>query len=292
MTFGCARFRMGRVVGSTGGRNGKGSFGAISTEAPDSAGRSSGRAWKGMEGRSVIVTGAAHGIGLAIATRMARAGERVLMVDVDPLVKSQCQALHQEGHPATAAVADVTDATAVEGFVGALVEKTGRVDVLVNNAGITGGAKPTWEYAPDEWSRVFAVNLTGPFLCCRSVVPRMLRQGGGRIVNVASISGKEGNPNMAAYSSSKAALIGFTKSLAKEVATRNVFVNCVTPAVIETEILQQLNEETVGYMLQRIPMGRPGQPSEVAELVAWLASDACSFSTGAVFDISGGRATY
>ena len=240
----------------------------------------------------MIVTGAARGIGLAITRRMARDGDHVLMVDLDPVVNSRSEALNQDGLHATGLVADVTDASAVEDLVRAFEEQTGRIDVLVNNAGITGPAKPSWEYEPEEWSRVYAVNLMAPFLCCRSVVPRMLARGGGRIVNVASISGKEGNPNMAAYSSSKAALIGFTKSLAKELATQNVYVNCVTPAVIETEILRQLNEQAVSYMLQRIPMGRPGQPEEVAELVAWLASAACSFSTGAVFDISGGRATY
>lgn len=240
----------------------------------------------------MVITGAARGIGLAIATRMARDGDHVLMVDIDPVVAGRSRTLAEKGLHATDAIADVTDPDAVERVIGGFADQTGRLDVLVNNAGITGPAKPSWEYEPEEWARVYAVNLTAPFLCCRAVVPRMLAQGAGRIVNVASISGKEGNPNMAAYSSSKAALIGFTKSLAKELATRNIAVNCVTPAVIETEILQQLNEEAVSYMLQRIPMGRPGQPEEVAEMVAWLASDACSFSTGAVFDISGGRATY
>ncbi len=164
--------------------------------------------------------------------------------------------------------------------------------MLVNNAGIAGTAARVASYPLAEWRRIMAVNLDGVFFCCQAVLPHMLERGAGRIVNIASISGKEGNPNMSAYSTSKAGVIGFTKALAKEVATQGILVNCVTPAVIETDILQQLTKEAVGYMVAKIPMGRTGQPAEVASLVSWLASKECTFSTGAVFDISGGRATY
>src|SRR5205823_10290704 len=168
----------------------------------------------------------------------------------------------------------------------------GRINALVNNAGVTGPSMPLQDYPDDEWRRVLAVDLDGTFNCCKAVLPHMLGAGSGRIVNVASIAGKDGNPNMCAYSAAKAAVIGLTKSLGKELATSGILVNCVTPAVIETELLRELTDEAVKYMLQRVPMGRPGKVDEVAALVAWLASEACSFSTGAVFDISGGRATY
>jgi len=164
--------------------------------------------------------------------------------------------------------------------------------VLVNNAGITGGNAPVWELAPEVWRDVLEVNLTGPFLTCRAIVPHMLERGYGRIVNVASIAGKEGNPNASHYSASKAGLMALTKSLAKELAPRNVVVNCVTPAAARTEIFSQMKQEHVDYMLSRIPMGRFLEPAEIAALVCWLATEECSFSTGAVFDISGGRATY
>jgi 2-dehydro-3-deoxy-L-rhamnonate dehydrogenase (NAD+) len=164
--------------------------------------------------------------------------------------------------------------------------------VLVNNAGITGGNKPSWEFTPEEWRRVIDVDLTGVFLCCRAVVPLMLPRGYGRIVNVASIAGKEGNPNAAHYSAAKAGVIAYTKALGKELATRGVLVNCVTPAVIETEILKQMTPEHIQYMLSKIPMGRFGKVEEAAALVAWLCTADCSFTTGGVFDLSGGRATY
>jgi 3-oxoacyl-[acyl-carrier protein] reductase len=166
------------------------------------------------------------------------------------------------------------------------------VDILVNNAGITGGNKKTWEFTPDEWQQVLQVNLFGVFLCCRALVPKMIEQGYGRIVNIASIAGKEGNPNASHYSASKAGVIALTKSLAKETARSGVIVNCITPAVIETDILKQMSQEHIDYMLSKIPMGRFGLKEEAAAMVAWLCSSDCSFSTGAVFDLSGGRATY
>ena len=187
---------------------------------------------------------------------------------------------------------DVTDEQAIALGLESIIDCWGRIDILVNNAGIAGPAKPTWEYTEAEWRRVIDIDLIGVFLMCRSVVPHLLEAGRGRIVNIASISGKEGNPNMSAYSSAKAGVIGFTKSLGKELATRDILVNCVTPAVIETEILSQLTPEAVEYMVSRIPMGRTGRPEEVAALVSWLSSEECSFTTGGVFDISGGRATY
>jgi 3-oxoacyl-[acyl-carrier protein] reductase len=168
----------------------------------------------------------------------------------------------------------------------------GGIDVLVNNAGISGPNMPTWEYPLEDWRRVLDINLTGVFLCCRAIVPHMIASGYGRIVNVASVAGKEGNPNAPAYSASKAAVIALTKSLGKELARTGVVVNCVTPAAVRTAIFDQMSEEHVQFMLSKIPMGRFGQVDEVAALVGWLCTEECSFSTGAVFDLSGGRATY
>jgi 3-oxoacyl-[acyl-carrier protein] reductase len=244
--------------------------------------------------RVAIVTGAAQGIGKAIASRLVHGGYTVCVADIDGNGAFET-ALAIAGDNAVNAFAvrvDVCDTESTRELARLVVERAGRIDVLVNNAGIAGRAAPLNEYPEPEWARVLAVNLTGVFNCCRTVLPSMLAQGSGRIVNVASIAGKEGNPNMCAYSASKAGVIGLTKSLAKEVATRGILVNCVTPAVIETGILSQLTDEAVKYMVSKIPMSRVGQPEEVAELVAWLASDQCTFSTGAVFDISGGRATY
>lgn len=227
--------------------------------------------------KTAIITGGAKGIGRAIAERLARDGFAVAVADADP---------------AAAFVTDVSDPASVARMTAAVLEKFGSIDVLVNNAGIAGMSKPVHEYPDEEWRRVLAVDLDGVFYCSKAVLPHMLARGSGRIVNIASISGKEGNPNMAAYSAAKAGVIGFTKALGKEVATKGIYVNCVTPAVIETEILKQVTKETVNYMVSKIPMGRVGQPEEVAALVSWLASEECSFSTAAVFDLSGGRATY
>ena len=241
-------------------------------------------------GRIAIVTGGARGIGLAAATRLAAGGARVVIADIDGA----------EAERAADAIAgevrglslDVTNPQQWQGLVEKVTAEWGGVSILVNNAGVAGQNATVWELSFEEWQRVIAIDLSGVFLGCKSVVPGMLEAGYGRIVNIASIAGKEGNPNAAPYSAAKAGVIGLTKSLAKEVATRGIIVNAVTPAVIATEILQQLTQEHIDYMTSRIPMGRVGQPEEVAELVAFLASDRVTFSTGAVFDISGGRATY
>jgi 2-dehydro-3-deoxy-L-rhamnonate dehydrogenase (NAD+) len=245
-----------------------------------------------LKNRVAIITGGARGIGYAAAERALRSGAQVVLWDIDGArVESAVRDLGQLG-AVTADLVELSDATAVQAATDAVLGRHGHIDILVNNAGITGGNAPTWELAPDVWRRVLEVNLTGAFLTCRAVVPHMIARGYGRIVNVASIAGKEGNPNAAHYSASKAGLIGLTKSLAKELAPRNIVANCITPAAARTEIFSQMKQEHVDYMLARIPMGRFLELDEVAALICWLASEDCSFSTGAVFDISGGRATY
>ena len=245
-----------------------------------------------LAGRVAIVTGAARGIGFAIAERMLASGAKCALWDRDAgAVENAAAALADRGEVHTA-VADVTDAAAVETAVRATAGRFGAIDVLVNNAGIAGASKPSWELTPEEWRLVVDVDLTGVFLCCRAVVPLMLPRGSGRIVNVASIAGKEGNPNAAHYSAAKAGVIAYTKALGKELATCGILVNCVTPAVIETDILKQMSPEHVRYMLSKIPMGRFGKVEEAASLVAWLCTADCSFTTGGVFDLSGGRAAY
>ena len=187
---------------------------------------------------------------------------------------------------------ELTDEASVGAATAAALAAHGRIDILVNNAGITGGNAPTWELDAQVWRRVIEVNLVGPFLTCRAVVPQMLKQGYGRIVNIASVAGKEGNPNASHYSASKAGLIGLTKSLGKELATKNILVNAVTPAAAKTEIFDSMSQQHIDYMLGKIPMGRFLEVQEMAAMVSWLASEECSFSTGAVFDITGGRSTY
>jgi 2-dehydro-3-deoxy-L-rhamnonate dehydrogenase (NAD+) len=241
-----------------------------------------------------IVTGAARGIGRAIAERLLSDGMTVAIADVN-LAEAQAtsaQLAQATGANVFAVYVDVSASATIRQMVAAVLDRAGQIDVLVNNAGIIGPEGPLAECSEEGWARVLAINLTGTFLCSQAVLPHMLEQGGGRIINMASVAGKEGNPTTAAYASSKAGVIGFTKALAKEVATQNIFVNCVTPALIETDLLQQFTDEAIKYMTSKIPMGRLGQAKEVAALVAWLASDECTFSTGAVFDISGGRATY
>ena len=245
-----------------------------------------------LTGRVAIVTGGARGIGLAIAGRLLGSGARVMLWDRDPASLDAAVQKLAAGDAVDSVAMDVTDVASVDAAAVATRRRFGKIDILVNNAGITGGNAKSWELAPDDWRQVLEVNLTGPFLTCQAVVPTMIQAGYGRIVNIASIAGKEGNPNAAHYSASKAGLIAFTKSLAKETAQNGVVVNCITPAAVKTAMFDQMTQAHIDYMLARIPMGRFGQVEELAALVAWLASEECSFSTGAVFDISGGRATY
>ncbi|MGH8444848.1 MAG: SDR family NAD(P)-dependent oxidoreductase [Solimonas sp.] len=245
-----------------------------------------------LEGRVAIITGGARGIGYSTAERMLASGASVVLWDIDG--ERLQQALATLGHPERVAVntVELTDEASVQAAAQATLQRFGHIDILVNNAGITGGNGPTWELDPAVWRRVLDVNLMGPVLTVRAVVPAMLKSGYGRIVNIASVAGKEGNPNASHYSASKAGLICLTKSLGKELATKNILVNCITPATANTEILAQMKPEHVEYMRSRIPMGRLGEPQETAAMICWLASEDCSFTTGGTFDISGGRTTY
>ncbi|HEY3920089.1 MAG TPA: SDR family NAD(P)-dependent oxidoreductase [Stellaceae bacterium] len=242
-----------------------------------------------LHSRGAVITGAARGIGYACAERIRASGAAVSLWDQDR--DALAEAARRLG-AAHAALVDITDESSVTAAAKGAAAALGKIDILVNNAGITGSNKKTWEYDPAEWRRVIDVDLTGAFLCARAVLPGMIARRYGRIVNMASVAGKEGNPNAAAYSSAKAGLIGLTKSLGKELATEGVVVNCVTPAAAETDLFKQMSEEHIAYMRSKIPMNRFVQPAEIAALVAWLCSEECSFSTGGVFDISGGRATY
>ncbi len=241
-------------------------------------------------GRCAVVTGGVSGIGAGIAQRLASEGARLSLWDRDAGTLGDLQA-RSRGATHTVAV-DVTDHEAVLAAAAETVRALGRIDILIASAGITGPNAPVVEYPPDAWQRVVEVNLNGVFYCNRAVVPHMLKSGYGRIVNIASIAGKEGNPNAAAYSASKAGVIALTKSLGKELAHTEIRVNCVAPAAVRTPLFDQMTQQHVDFMLSRIPVGRFGEVHEIAALVCWLASEECSFSTGAVFDASGGRATY
>src|SRR5687768_5297159 len=240
-----------------------------------------------------VVTGAGSGIGAAIATRLASDGFHVAVADLRPdAARATVAGIAQTGGRSHAVEVDVSGEESVRAMIQSVLVSHGRIDSLVNNAGIAGRSAPSWELPDGEWEKVLGIDLSGVYYGCRAVLPHMLERGSGRIVNVASIAGKEGNPNAVPYSAAKAGVIGLTKAIAKEVATRGVLVNCVTPAVIETPILSQVSEQHIQYMVSRIPMGRTGKPEEVAALISWLCSEQCTFSTGAIFDISGGRATY
>jgi NAD(P)-dependent dehydrogenase (short-subunit alcohol dehydrogenase family) len=245
-----------------------------------------------LGGRVAVVTGGARGIGYATVERFLTSGAKVAIWDING-VRAQASA-DQLSTLGTVSVhtVELTDEAAVQAAAAETLAAYGKIDIVVNNAGITGGNGTTWELDPRVWREVLEVNLYAPYLVCRAVVPHMIRAGYGRIVNIASIAGKEGNPNASHYSASKAGLIGLTKSLGKELARSNVLVNCVTPAASQTEQFGQMTQAHIDYMLSKIPMGRFVLPEEIAAMIAWLASEDCSFTTGGVFDISGGRAVY
>lgn len=242
-----------------------------------------------LEGRVAIVTGAARGIGRAIADRLSASGARVAIWDIDGTAAANTAASIMN---AVDYVADVTDPGSIEAALAATTAQIGAPDILINNAGITGPNHPLDQYPIDAWRQVIEIDLMSVFYCCRAVVPGMRARNRGQIVNIASIAGKEGNPNASAYSAAKAGVIGLTKSLGKELADTGIRVNAVAPAAAKTDIFDQMTEAQIAYMLSKIPMGRFVQVEEIAALVTWLCSDDCSFATGAVFDISGGRATY
>ncbi|MDV2965677.1 SDR family NAD(P)-dependent oxidoreductase [Nitratireductor aquimarinus] len=239
-----------------------------------------------LEGKRAIITGGAQGIGLATAERFIESGAEVILWDINADMLDK--AVAELGEKAAGRVVELTEEDAVT----EAARQAGAIDILVNNAGITGGNGKTWELAPDMWRRTVEVNLVAPYLTCRALIPGMIERGYGRIVNIASIAGKEGNPNASHYSASKAGLIGLTKSLGKELAKTGVVVNCLTPAAARTPIFDQMSQEHIDYMLSKIPLERFLEPAEAAAMIAWLASAECSFTTGGVFDISGGRAVY
>ena len=241
-------------------------------------------------GQVAVVTGGVSGIGFAVAQRLVAEGARLAVWDVNAAALADASA--RLGTQVHTVALDLADADAVQAAADGTAQALGKIDILVASAGITGPNGPAWAYPVDGWKRVMDVNINGVFYCNRAVVPHMLAGDYGRIVNIASVAGKEGNPNASAYSTSKAAVIGLTKSIGKELAQTNVRVNCVTPAAVRTPIFDQMTPEHIDFMLSKIPIGRFGTVEEVAALICWLASGEASFSTGAVFDVSGGRATY
>ena len=243
-----------------------------------------------MNGRCAVVTGGAAGIGFAIAKRLAASGARLALWDRDPVALANA-ASAIGGEPFVSEV-DVADESQVERAVSSTIAAMARIDALVCSAGITGPNLPVRDYPVEAWRQVLDINLTGVFLCNKLVVPHMAQNDYGRIVNIASIAGKEGNPNASAYSASKAGVIALTKSLGKELAKTGIRVNCVTPAAVKTAMFEQMTKQHIDFMLSKIPMGRFGEVDEIAALVAWLCTEDCSFSTGSVFDLSGGRAVY
>jgi 2-dehydro-3-deoxy-L-rhamnonate dehydrogenase (NAD+) len=245
-----------------------------------------------LEHKNAIITGGARGIGLSIAERLLRSGAACALWDIDLSALEEAARMLQAPKKIHTVQVDITQPESVALAIQKTWQHFSTIEILVNNAGIAGVSKKLWECTPEEWIHVVQIDLIGVFLCCRAVVPKMLEKSYGRIVNIASIAGKEGNPNASHYSAAKAGVIGLTKSLGKELAQSGILVNCITPAVIETDILKQVSKEHVDYMLSKIPMNRFGKKEEAAALTAWLCSDDCSFSTGAVFDLSGGRATY
>ena len=248
-----------------------------------------------LKGRIAVVTGGAGDIGRAIAERQLAAGASVMLWDINAAALETAAAQLGDGGPLDTATADVTDPDAIETACATTVERFGGIDILVNNAGLSGPTVRTREYALEDWNYVVAANLTSAFLCSKTVVPRMMERGYGRIVNLSSIAGKEGPAGCPAYAAAKAGVMGFTKSLAKEVVGDGVLVNCVTPSAVRTQFLDQLSESHLQHVLDTndgVPMGRLGEAEDVARLVVWLCTEDCSFSTGAVFDVSGGRATY
>ena len=245
-----------------------------------------------LKGRTAIVTGGARGIGYGVAQRLLASGAAVALWDVDAKALDEAAASLRQAGCVHAAIVDVTDETSIAKAVDTLIGDWNKIDILINNAGIAGGNGPLWQLEPAVWRRVVEVNLVGPYLVCRAVVPHMVAAGYGRIVNIASIAGKEGNPNASHYSASKAGLIALTKSLGKELATTGVLVNAVAPAAAKTGMFLQMTQEHIDYMRSKIPMDRLVEVEELAAMIAWLSSEECSFATGAIFDISGGRATY
>ena len=243
-----------------------------------------------LEGRCAIVTGGASGLGLAITQRLVQSGAKVSIWDVDP--QKMAEVASSLGKQVQVDLVDVSQIDQVEAAFASTLGAFGKVDALVCSAGIAGPTAPTWEYSVRDWIRVNEVNVNGVFFCCRTVVPHMIQNGYGRVVNMASVAGKEGNANSSGYSASKAAVIGFTKALARETIRSGVIVNSVAPAAVRTAIFDQLTQQHIDAALSKIPMGRFGTPEEIAALVAWACTEECSFSTGAVFDCSGGRATY